>query len=180
MPRRRSTGPSRRCGAPATTLRPRSRERRRRERRPADARPPRRRRALRRADPDLPAPARGRRGGTVRPAAGPRPAPRRRPRPGPGRGPDRRPAAAARGAAGRERLVTAVPITPLLCGMARGLVGWSVLDLARKAEIDPMALARFESGRGILRREMLAAIRRTLEEAGVEFPNGAPRMRAGP
>src|SRR3954447_9039347 len=111
MPRRRSTGPSRRCDATATTLRPRSRERRRRERRPADARPPRRRRALRRAGPDLPAPGRGRRGRPVRPAAGPRPAPRRELRPGPSGGADRRPAAEARGAAGREQPAVTVPTT---------------------------------------------------------------------
>ena len=74
----------------------------RRDRRPAGPRPPGGRRALRRAGPNLHAPARGRRGGPVRPAAGPRPAPRRELRPGPGRGPDRRPAAAARDAAGRD------------------------------------------------------------------------------
>src|SRR3954447_26923180 len=111
MPRTRSTGPSGRCDASTPALRPKSRERGRRERRASGPRPPGRRRALRRAGPDLHAPARGRRGGTVRPAAGPRAAPRHQPRPGPGGGADRRPAAATRGTADRERPAVTVPTT---------------------------------------------------------------------
>ena len=43
-----------------------------------------------------------------------------------------------------------------------------------------MALARFESGRGILRREMLAAIRHVLEEAGSRVPDRSAPDEGGP
>src|SRR3954454_13931438 len=52
MPRTRSTGPSRRWRQSATAPCRKGRERRRRDRRAAGARPPGRRRALRRAGPD--------------------------------------------------------------------------------------------------------------------------------
>jgi transcriptional regulator with XRE-family HTH domain len=76
--------------------------------------------------------------------------------------------------------VTAPPITPAQCKAARKLVGWSVLELAHRTGAEPMALSRFEARRGMLSLDKLAAIRRAFEEAGVEFPNGTPRMKVGP
>jgi transcriptional regulator with XRE-family HTH domain len=76
--------------------------------------------------------------------------------------------------------VTAPPITPAQCKAARKLVGWSVLELAHRAGTEPMALSRFEARRGMLSLDKLAAIRSAFESAGVEFPNGAPRLRTGP
>ena len=76
--------------------------------------------------------------------------------------------------------VTAAPITPILCKAARRLLGWNVLELARRAGSEPLALTRFEGHRGMLSLSRLTAIRRAFEEAGVEFPNGTPRMRVGP
>jgi transcriptional regulator with XRE-family HTH domain len=71
-------------------------------------------------------------------------------------------------------------ITSAQCKAARKLVGWSVLELARRAGAEPMALSRFEARRGMLSLDKLAAIRSAFENAGVEFPNGAPRLRTAP
>jgi hypothetical protein len=73
--------------------------------------------------------------------------------------------------------VTAPPITPVLCKAARKLVGWNVLDLARRAGTEPLELVRFEGHQGMLSLDKLTAVRSTFEAAGVEFPDGAPRMR---
>ena len=76
--------------------------------------------------------------------------------------------------------MTSTAITPAQCKAARKLVGWSVLELAHRAGTEPMALSRFEARRGMLSLDKLAAIRNAFEDAGVEFPNGAPRLRARP
>ena len=76
--------------------------------------------------------------------------------------------------------MTSTAITPAQCKAARKLVGWSVLELAHRAGTEPMTLSRFEARRGMLSLDKLAAIRNAFEEAGVEFPNGAPRLRTRP
>jgi transcriptional regulator with XRE-family HTH domain len=76
--------------------------------------------------------------------------------------------------------VTAPPITPAQCKAARKLVGWSVLELAHRAGAEPLALSRFEARHGMLSLDKLAAIRSAFEAAGVEFLDGAPRMRDKP
>ena len=66
--------------------------------------------------------------------------------------------------------------------MARAAVGWTVRQLAEKAQVGAATVNRFEMGHADPNRSTLAAIRAALEAAGVEFTNGeAPgvRMRKG-
>jgi predicted transcriptional regulator len=57
---------------------------------------------------------------------------------------------------------------------ARGLLGWSAAELARRAHVSPTTIVRCERGSGIprVRMETLESIQRTLEAAGVEFISG--------
>lgn len=52
---------------------------------------------------------------------------------------------------------------------ARGLLGWSQIDLAEEAGIAVRTLISFEKGERVPRSSSLNAIRATLEAAGVEF-----------
>jgi len=52
--------------------------------------------------------------------------------------------------------------------MARAGVGWNVRQLAESAGVSPDTVVRFEGG-AELRVRTVDAIRRALEEAGVEF-----------
>ena len=76
--------------------------------------------------------------------------------------------------------MTAPPITPVQCKAARKLVGWNVLDLARKAGTEPLPLTRFEARHGMLSLDKLTAIRSAFEAAGVEFAYGRPHLRGAP
>jgi predicted transcriptional regulator len=63
---------------------------------------------------------------------------------------------------------------------ARALVGWSREDLARAAQTTERTVARVELGEVATRASTLAAIRRALEAAGVEFieqNGGGPGVR---
>lgn len=64
--------------------------------------------------------------------------------------------------------------------MARAAIGWGVRDLARQAEVGVSTVTRFESGEHVPTRANLAAIRRALEEAGVEFIDRGVRLRDAP
>jgi hypothetical protein len=55
--------------------------------------------------------------------------------------------------------------------MARGALGLGVRDLAAAAKVSVDTVLRFERG-DELKERTIAAIRRALEEAGVEFING--------
>jgi DNA-binding XRE family transcriptional regulator len=55
---------------------------------------------------------------------------------------------------------------------ARGLVGWTVRTLAKKAKVYENTIIFIEKGRRRGRDETLEALRKTLEKAGVEFANG--------
>jgi transcriptional regulator with XRE-family HTH domain len=55
---------------------------------------------------------------------------------------------------------------------ARGLLEWTVRDLAAKAGIHHNTVNSIETGRHKGKPETLATIQRTLERAGVEFING--------
>jgi transcriptional regulator with XRE-family HTH domain len=59
-------------------------------------------------------------------------------------------------------------ITPVQCRMARAALNWGVRDLAREANVNPSTVTRIEAG-GKAIPSTLAAIRRTLEAAGVIF-----------
>jgi transcriptional regulator with XRE-family HTH domain len=68
-------------------------------------------------------------------------------------------------------------ITAAQCRMARGALGWSIQDLAGKANIGRMTVSRFELEQGTPTRATLALIRQTFEQAGVEFIPGGVRLR---
>ena len=53
--------------------------------------------------------------------------------------------------------------------MARAALGWGVKDLAREAKVGVMTVIRFENEQAAPIQATLAAIRRALEEAGIEF-----------
>jgi transcriptional regulator with XRE-family HTH domain len=57
---------------------------------------------------------------------------------------------------------------PVQCKMARAAIGWGVRELAAAAKVSPDTIARFERGESLYERTV-AAIRATLEAAGVEF-----------
>lgn len=57
------------------------------------------------------------------------------------------------------------------CKMARAALGLGVRELAELAQASPDTIARLERGE-TLRENTVAAIRRALESAGVEFTNG--------
>jgi transcriptional regulator with XRE-family HTH domain len=58
------------------------------------------------------------------------------------------------------------------CKMARAAVGIGVRELAAAAKVSPDTVARLERGE-LLRERTVDAIRAALEDAGVEFTNGA-------
>jgi predicted transcriptional regulator len=60
------------------------------------------------------------------------------------------------------------PITPVQMRMARAAVGWGIWKLAEKAGMTARTIARIESG-SRARQSTLAAIRSSLESAGIEF-----------
>lgn len=60
-------------------------------------------------------------------------------------------------------------MTPVQSKMARAALGWSMRDLARQARVGLMTVTRFETGQSTPITATLAAMRRALEEAGIEF-----------
>jgi predicted transcriptional regulator len=68
--------------------------------------------------------------------------------------------------------------TPAQIRAARALLDWTQADLAAKASISPTSINTIEREKGDPKRSTLNAIRRALEEAGVEFTDGdAPGVR---
>jgi transcriptional regulator with XRE-family HTH domain len=60
---------------------------------------------------------------------------------------------------------------PVQCRMARAALGLGVRDLAAAAKVASDTVARFERG-DELKERTVDALRRALEDAGVEFTNG--------
>ena len=60
-------------------------------------------------------------------------------------------------------------ITPEQCRAARGLLDWSQQRLADEAQVGIVTVRLLESGQNQPRRATLNVVRRTLEDAGVEF-----------
>ena len=60
-------------------------------------------------------------------------------------------------------------ISPAQCRAARALLGLSREKLAARAEVGERTLVDFERGARAAQKSTLAAIRRALEDAGVEF-----------
>ena len=63
---------------------------------------------------------------------------------------------------------------------ARGLLGWTVQELANQAELGFTTIVRMESVDGVPPSQVktLNAVRRAIEKAGVEFI-GSPDSQAG-
>ncbi len=55
------------------------------------------------------------------------------------------------------------------CRMARAALDWTTLQLADAAQVGVTTVIRFEGGQTAPNRATLAALRRSLEDAGVEF-----------
>ena len=55
---------------------------------------------------------------------------------------------------------------------ARGFLNWSVRDLGKKAKVHFNTVHAIERGKSVAKPETLAAIRKVLEKAGVEFISG--------
>ena len=61
---------------------------------------------------------------------------------------------------------------------ARKLLGWAQMTLALEANVALQTIAKFETGQSRPFVHTASTIKRTLERAGVEFPEGEPvRMR---
>ena len=74
-------------------------------------------------------------------------------------------------------------ISPEQSRAARGLLDWSQTKLGTLANLSESTIRDFEKGRRLPTANNLAAIRTTLEAAGVEFTNGdqpGVRLRKNP
>jgi predicted transcriptional regulator len=72
------------------------------------------------------------------------------------------------------------PIIPAQCRAARALIDMDKADLARKAVVSRNVIVDFERGSRTPLANNLAAIKRVLEESGVEFiaeNGGGPGVR---
>jgi transcriptional regulator with XRE-family HTH domain len=78
-------------------------------------------------------------------------------------------------------------MSPEQCRAARAWLDWSQDELATKAQVSNSTLRDFETGRRVPIANNLLAIRRALEEAGMQFlfsrgddkPWGVAKRRAG-
>jgi len=62
--------------------------------------------------------------------------------------------------------------TPGQCRAARGLLGWSQHELAKRARVGVVTIHQLEAGTSEPRRSTLEVIQRAFEASGVEFTNG--------
>jgi transcriptional regulator with XRE-family HTH domain len=60
---------------------------------------------------------------------------------------------------------------------ARQLLGWSQSQLAGEAGVSATTVAYIEGGARPVPTSTISKIRRVLEDAGVEFASGEPRVR---
>jgi transcriptional regulator with XRE-family HTH domain len=70
---------------------------------------------------------------------------------------------------GKWVLAGATLITPDQCRSARGFLGWSVADLAKKAGVGRNTVVRLEQGSDRTQLNNLQAIRRAFELEGIVF-----------
>jgi DNA-binding transcriptional regulator YiaG len=79
----------------------------------------------------------------------------------------------------RARLSTKiVEMSPSQCKAARALLEWTQSELARAADLGLSTVVDFEKQRRVVSGEALNAIRRALEQAGIEFLDGnGPGLR---
>lgn len=73
-----------------------------------------------------------------------------------------------------------MPLTPPQSRAARGLLDWSQTRLAEASNLSESTIRDFEKGRRIPTVNNLAAVKKALEQAGVEFipeNGGGPGVR---
>ena len=68
-------------------------------------------------------------------------------------------------------------VMPSQVRAARGLLGWTVRDLANAAGIHRNTVNNFERERYAGRPETIAAMRKALEKAGVQFLTGGVKLK---
>ena len=78
----------------------------------------------------------------------------------------------------------ALQITAVQLRAARGALGWSVLDLAKIADVGSATIVRYEAAAGVppSRKDNLHKLKTALEAAGIEFigtPTDRPGIRIG-
>jgi transcriptional regulator with XRE-family HTH domain len=64
-------------------------------------------------------------------------------------------------------------LTPAQSRTARGLLEWSQIELGARSNLSERTVRDFETGVSLPSPNSLIAIRYALEDAGVEFTNGA-------
>jgi transcriptional regulator with XRE-family HTH domain len=72
----------------------------------------------------------------------------------------------------RDLLSNGAWMTPDQSRAARGLLDWSQAELAARSNLSESTVRDFEKGRRVPSINNLAAIRRAIEAAGVEFIDG--------
>ena len=71
-----------------------------------------------------------------------------------------------------------IVITPNQCKAARDLLEWKQTDLAEKSTIGITTITEFERGLRELAVRTMKELKRTFEEAGIEFINDDQRIGA--
>ena len=69
-------------------------------------------------------------------------------------------------------------ITPKQCKAARELLGWKQSDFQEKSKLGIETIGNFERGIGNQTERTMADIKRTFEEAGIEFINDDQKIGA--
>ena len=70
-------------------------------------------------------------------------------------------------------------ISPRQCRAGRALADLSQEELAKRSNLGESTIRNFEAGRNVPTSNNLAAIRRALEDAGVEFIERGVRLKPG-
>jgi ribosome-binding protein aMBF1 (putative translation factor) len=68
-------------------------------------------------------------------------------------------------------------ITPAQIKVARGILGWTQVELARRSNVPNSVIALFETHKRLPAREVLADLKKTLESFGVRFVEGESYVR---
>ncbi len=70
-------------------------------------------------------------------------------------------------------MISSESVTKEQCRAARGLLNWTLADLAKASDVAKNSIQLFETGVVTQpRRVTINALKRAFEEAGVEFTNG--------
>jgi DNA-binding transcriptional regulator YiaG len=70
-----------------------------------------------------------------------------------------------------QALLAELPMEPMQCRAARGLLHWTQNELARRAGVSDVTIRGFENDQTTPTRATLAVLRQAFEKGGVEFTN---------